>query len=318
MSYALPHRESVLWSLFYTLRLDSANLASLYKQSAILKPMGFIRLLLAISVVLTHISPFFGFEQLNGETAVQAFFVISGFYMTLILREKYIGKNGSYFSYLSNRLLRIYPTYWVVLLATIVLSFILFQFGLHSAYDSYNTFYQEHSTHHSQFLYASPGNIIKDFTIVGRTDYAVLNDAVKNMTVPQAWTLVLELLFYLIAPFIVRKTTLIIPFLFASICLRYFVFHFALINHMPLPYRFFPSEIIFFLLGSLAYVFYKKAERMRLRRSAIFTIFILFVVFTLIYEYLPIDTKFRWLQLKVGRLNRPIFLDRFLGLLYLL
>ena len=87
--------------------------------------MGLLRLILAISVVLEHLDGIFGFKFTGGLVAVEVFFIISGFYMTMILDKKYIGK-GSYMLFLSNRLLRLYPMFWVVLLLTIFASIISF------------------------------------------------------------------------------------------------------------------------------------------------------------------------------------------------
>ena len=56
--------------------------------------MGLIRALLAISVILAHSESFLGLSLVGGKVAVQAFFIISGFYMALILNEKYIGGNS--------------------------------------------------------------------------------------------------------------------------------------------------------------------------------------------------------------------------------
>jgi len=50
--------------------------------------MGFIRIILAIAVVIVHTEPIFGFELVRGRVAVQSFFIISGFYMAMILNEK--------------------------------------------------------------------------------------------------------------------------------------------------------------------------------------------------------------------------------------
>ena len=77
--------------------------------------MGILRILLAISVVLSHSSSIFRVSFVGGPLAVQAFFIISGFYMSLILNEKYIGVNNSYKLFISNRFLRLYPMYWVIL-----------------------------------------------------------------------------------------------------------------------------------------------------------------------------------------------------------
>lgn len=76
--------------------------------------MGTFRLLLAFAVVISHTRPLFGFVGIGGN-AVPAFFIISGFYMDLVLSTTYRGGGGTRLFY-GNRLLRIFPTYWAVLL----------------------------------------------------------------------------------------------------------------------------------------------------------------------------------------------------------
>jgi len=53
--------------------------------------MGTIRLLLAVSVLAFHSAPIAGLQLPDGIVAVQSFYVISGFYMSLILTERYLG-----------------------------------------------------------------------------------------------------------------------------------------------------------------------------------------------------------------------------------
>jgi len=48
--------------------------------------MGIIRLLIAI--VSAHTSKLFDCQMLRGQIAVQLFYVISGFYMSMVLNEK--------------------------------------------------------------------------------------------------------------------------------------------------------------------------------------------------------------------------------------
>ena len=84
--------------------------------------MGTIRLILATAVIIFHSSSIFGIQSVGGQIAVQAFYIISGFYMALILNEKYIGINNSYKLFISNRFLRIYPIYWIVFIITIIAS----------------------------------------------------------------------------------------------------------------------------------------------------------------------------------------------------
>lgn len=77
--------------------------------------MGFIRTFLAITVVLGHSTPIHGYFGIPPEVAVRMFFMVSGFYMSLILSEKYIGGAGLRAFY-EGRFLRIFPIYYVSLL----------------------------------------------------------------------------------------------------------------------------------------------------------------------------------------------------------
>ena len=74
--------------------------------------MGILRFLLAISVVAHHCGPILGFDFVGGQVAVQSFFIISGFYMSLILNEKYVGINSSYKLFITNRLIKLYPIFY--------------------------------------------------------------------------------------------------------------------------------------------------------------------------------------------------------------
>lgn len=249
--------------------------------------MGIIRLLLALFVVIAHSYPLFGYLPLNPLVAVRAFFVISGFYMTLILKEKYIGKNDSYWLFLSNRLARIYPTYWLILLLTLLLSSFWFPYGKYSA------FFGE--TKNIISLYATPHNIISDLTIIGGVNFT----SIDKLTVGQAWSLAFEILFYIVAPFILKKLRVIIPVFFISIVCQYLSDHFDTANNYNLlTNMFFPSMIWFFLLGVLAYYLYKKINTMRLRHTIAMFITALFMLFTLVYAYLPIGIQIREIHLK--------------------
>jgi peptidoglycan/LPS O-acetylase OafA/YrhL len=54
--------------------------------------MGILRFILALSVVIFHAGACWGVKMVQGQVAVQAFYLISGFYMALILNGKYPGK----------------------------------------------------------------------------------------------------------------------------------------------------------------------------------------------------------------------------------
>ena len=72
--------------------------------------MGLIRVILAYSVVLGHSASIHGYFIVPAYTAVTLFFIVSGFYMAMVLAEKYTGENRRREFY-SNRVLRLYPTY---------------------------------------------------------------------------------------------------------------------------------------------------------------------------------------------------------------
>jgi peptidoglycan/LPS O-acetylase OafA/YrhL len=82
--------------------------------------VGTYRLLLALCVVVGHASPLPGIRVLDAGLAVKTFFMISGFYMALILAEKYPPTREGRTLFYSNRLLRIYPMYFVTLIFAIL------------------------------------------------------------------------------------------------------------------------------------------------------------------------------------------------------
>ncbi len=69
--------------------------------------MGIIRTLLALGVLIGHSKAGFVLPLPGGMMAVQAFYIISGFYMGLVLTEKYSKKENGYSLFITNRFLRI-------------------------------------------------------------------------------------------------------------------------------------------------------------------------------------------------------------------
>jgi peptidoglycan/LPS O-acetylase OafA/YrhL len=79
--------------------------------------LGALRFVLALLVVLNHL----WLPTVNkiGAHAVIAFYVISGFMMTRILCETYVGQGGLT-RYFANRFLRLFPGYWLVAILTLI------------------------------------------------------------------------------------------------------------------------------------------------------------------------------------------------------
>ncbi|MBS1634317.1 MAG: acyltransferase [Bacteroidetes bacterium] len=236
--------------------------------------MGILRTILALAVVIFHSHELSGIGMTKGRVSVQAFYIISGFYMALILNEKYTGK-GSYKLFITNRLLRIYPVYWVVLVAALLVSLVGY-YGFGSPY--YLSRYISYSGCLHPFSIAC--FVMENIIIVGQDILFFLGigsdchlfftkfplsesqTAFNYMLVPQAWSVSLELMFYAIAPFLVRRHwTWQILLVMASLGLRFWMMHAFYLTMDPWTYRFFPLELAFFMAGSLAYRYYKTLEK---------------------------------------------------------
>lgn len=258
--------------------------------------MGLLRLLFALSVLSAHAGPIFESHLIGGKMAVQAFFMLSGFYMSLILTKKYIGKNSSYRLFLTNRLLRIFPTYWAILILSLFFSLVFFLQGTESKLFFY-THYPLQPLTLFYLLFSNSFILGMDFVMfLGLNTHGILFFTNNYLTtkpllydflfVPQAWTLSLELLFYLIAPFLAkRKTWFLLGLVILSLLLRIFLYTHGL-HREPWTNRFFPTELIFFLFGMLSYRIY---ARINLKRFTRFfpVLFLFLVLVTITYSFIP-------------------------------
>lgn len=89
--------------------------------------MGFIRVLLALEVLIYHLpsNSYLNYIAMNGSIVVNAFFIISGFFMALVINEKYfVREKKSYFLFITNRFLKLYPAYFISLFFAIIVSII--------------------------------------------------------------------------------------------------------------------------------------------------------------------------------------------------
>ena len=231
--------------------------------------MGILRTILALAVVVYHSFTIFGLRLCGGQIAVESFFIISGFYMAFVLNEKYVGV-GSYRTFLWSRFYRIFPVYWIVLVAALLVSLIGY-YGFHHAYYLSRFFENKQCLSFTTMGYFLLENIFiigQDALYFLRLDtdchpklmYYVLSYkhvGYQYLLVPQAWSISLELLFYGIAPFIVRKKIgwqLVVIILSLGAKILYATqFNLSL---DPWTYRFFPFELGFFMLGSIAYQVY--------------------------------------------------------------
>jgi len=136
------------------------------------------------------------------------------------------------------------------------------------------------------------------------------------LLVPQAWSLGIEVMFYLIAPFIVRKSNLFIAFLIIlSMSIRIFTYFYLGYKNDPWTYRFFPSELALFLLGTVSYRLY---DVYKIHKTNIFgfrltnIIVKLFYLILIFFQFIPkagIGHIINWLFYGFCCLSIPFVFD---------
>lgn len=218
--------------------------------------MGTLRLLLALSVAFSH---FRGpFTIMDSRYAVQMFYIISGFLISMILDKKYGDRTWLFYS---NRAARIFVPYWATLLITIAVclpqksGFAASIISCFGSFDFTTRFYLIFSNalifgqDIGLFLGWSPEKQLYLTSAFFESKPPVWS----FQAIPQAWTVGLELWFYLLAPHLLRSNSITLS-LVAGSALVMHVFAFkAGFTRDPWTYRFFPFELTWFVIGALAY-----------------------------------------------------------------
>lgn len=217
--------------------------------------MGTVRFLLALCVVATHDrgGSILGVPLFSAITAVQCFYVISGFLITMVLNER--KEYRSVLNFYVSRYLRLWPAYIVIA----ILSLVLFNHDrmvnllptvsnwpgvAFIAFSNLTLFFQDWLL----FLRFDHGHLVLTAA------FSAWPGPQANwfLLAPQCWTLGVEMTFYAVAPFVCRRWWLVAGLFAAGVAVRLFVATF----HPPLDpwiYRFAPSEMTMFAAGGLAY-----------------------------------------------------------------
>lgn len=246
--------------------------------------MGLLRVLLAVSVVMSHIGQKGFFYGFGGPNAVEVFFLISGYYIANVLTDSYKSTKKFYI----NRALRIYPIYFGVSIVVIISALISKSFA--------------------KSLFEYPGRYILLMTILNiiifgqdivmftgvRNNKVVFGDyhnsdfPIYNLLwIKQAWTLGIELLFYLIIPFLKKLGDKLILVLMLFLFTVRFLFYFLGYKNDPWSYRFFPFELPIFLLGYLCFRLNRKLKINPLLKSQKYIS--IFIYAFIILTYLSFD-----------------------------
>jgi peptidoglycan/LPS O-acetylase OafA/YrhL len=233
--------------------------------------MGLFRFMLALAVASGHASSFFGadiYPKMPGSHAVQVFYIISGFLIAVILSGKYADTPQGNWIFYSNRAVKIYVPYLAILAATIVTWLVVFAasgkggplqvlinedsiMGLGAwAFAIVTNLFLIGMEWGSMLIYRG-GELLWSIRAIEQPP-----NAIDFTIIVPAWTLSLELTFYFIAPFILRRHFVVI----AALAAASYTFRFQAYAHgyrsIATEYRFFPFELSLFLYGALSYRLY--------------------------------------------------------------
>lgn len=260
--------------------------------------MGLLRLALAICVFRAH-STSFGIPLLAGDVAVEIFYVLSGFYMQMILSKVYtFSKMGNKWlkNFYINRYLRLFPIYIFTIFTALSYTGIkqlFFTDGskLIAPYQVINAVINLQNTFSNivlkAFLFFTNITIFFQdlimFIGINHGEAQFVSDYTKSdipisqgLIIPQAFTLGIEITFYLLAPFLLKLATrklvtiLLFSMSFKIIFILLFYPGFGIYSYFGLDglqsirnlwgYRFFPFEISYFLVGAISYRFHQESK----------------------------------------------------------
>lgn len=284
--------------------------------------MGLLRLFLALSVIAGHAqTTVFGVKGIGSEYAVNFFFIISGFYMAMVLNGQY--KDVSKLHFYKSRLLRLFPAYYVGL----ALSFIVYFSSIAYFFGTLTPF--------SKFIYVFQnafivGQDLSHIFCVPNTSGLCADPFSLTINLP-AWSLAVELGFYLVAPFILKSQVKTFAFvLFGALYL--FVLN-AIEFPLPDPgllgaseskvfnYYFYPSSFAFFGGGALAYHFSKSQSEPNYFWALAALILLSFAQTTmpfwhLLFFAMAIPVMFKYtaknrIDRLIGELSYPVYIVHF-------
>lgn len=226
--------------------------------------MGIFRFCLAVLImVVHHLLP----NEVNGQLTVETFFVISGFFMAMILDKKY---KEDIFGFYKARYLRLWPGFFITVIASILYSY-LFNNGVVGRPDYF--IYVQSFSEIKNFLQYTDWyvkiyyffvqifaigietvnfiDIDSNYKISFTTERHAIERIMPYFFNP-VWALGMELSLYIVAPFIFKRKIVAVAFVIFGIIYKFYF------KSGPMLSSFLPAEIGVFCLGFFAYKFYDK------------------------------------------------------------
>lgn len=189
--------------------------------------LGTSRFILAILVALSHIN--FRIAGLNpGVMAVVCFYLISGYVMTGLLREYFMGasKIGGFYV---DRVLRLFPQYLAILGLTLLWFFTTGK----------TTNFLQHTPNINELL----GNLF-----IIPLNFYMFNGIDQFTAIPPAWSLGAEVQFYLLFPWLLLWRLRWLAFIIGAVFL--ILASTGNLNTDLFGYRLLPGVLVYFILGS--------------------------------------------------------------------
>ena len=226
---------------------------------------GLLRFILASIVVLNHIA---GMPDYAAHYSVWGFYTVSGFLMTLILKDKYSLVPGGMMKFIINRFLRIFPTYWFSIVLSVALIFVIDKEIIRTFHSAIRLPINVQETLSNIFIFGLMPNV----------DMARLT--------PPSWALNIELIYYVLMGLIFYRSFKLnlVWFLLSLGYTMYFTLYEGTNVYNDIIACGLP-----FSAGALCYFGYKKVKALNYISTYVVLImsFFLFIVFVLISKTNP-------------------------------
>ncbi|MBP8197130.1 MAG: acyltransferase [Chromatiaceae bacterium] len=243
------------------------------------KSLQAARAFAAIFVVLFHLGGSiaakdgFGFTWFSvpfsfGGAGVEFFFVLSGF-IILTAHWNDISKPRRVGSYFRKRLIRIYPTYWIIFVAALFLSIISNAARGTVPYETLS-------------LINDPAALLKALFLLPQAKYALAP------IILVAWTLHYEMFFYFCFSTLILSRWIAIAL---GILLLYTYILYMDVSRIPFPFSFLSKTYIFLFFMGMIVAFFCKSKRFATNRPRVY-VFLGAVMFFFISLDIVIGTHF--------------------------